>query len=164
MFSISQKTHKMYKNYYDGGLSWEDVISNINYCILNNRNLRKFDDLGFLSYDGHIIKKCDFIFNQIKEENKNTRFYVTTAHLYVSLSEKSKTSGKHRDGAFVWYWQCIGNTKWIVYENEKENTYELSPGDLIYIPRGVFHSVSPLTPRAGISFGAEIHPDDTYPM
>lgn len=160
MFSISQKNHQLYKSYYDGVVSWEDVISNIDYCILNNRILRKYEDLGFVTYDAHLIKKCDYIFNKISQENKNTEFNATTAHLYVSLSKNSKTSGKHRDGAFVWYWQCIGKTQWTIYEEEKEFTYELSPGDLIYIPRAMYHSVSPLTPRVGISFGAEIDPDE----
>ena len=160
MFSTTQKNHQLYKFYYNQVISWEDAISNIDYCILNNRILRKYENFGFLSYDAHLIKKCDYIFNKIEEQNKNTRFNITTAHLYISLSKNSKTSGKHRDGAFVWYWQCIGNTQWIIYENEKEFTYELSPGDIIYVPRGVYHSVFPLTPRAGISFGAEIRSDD----
>ena len=160
MFSTTQKNHQLYKFYYNQVISWEDAISNIDYCILNNRILRKYENFGFLSYDAHLIKKCDYIFNKIEEQNKNTRFNITTAHLYISLSKNSKTSGKHRDGAFVWYWQCIGKTQWIIYENEKEFTYELSPGDIIYVPRGVYHSVFPLTPRAGISFGAEIRSDD----
>ena len=58
----------------------------------------------------------------------------------------------------VYFWQIQGSTKWEF----DSLSYILNPGDLIYVPRGVYHSVFPLTPRVGISFGAEISPDDNY--
>ena len=47
----------------------------------------------------------------------------------------------------VYYWKCQGVTQWIV---EDKNVI-LNPGDLIYIPSGMYHSVTPLSPRLGIS-------------
>ena len=69
-----------------------------------------------------------------------------TAHLYFNISTKAETFGKHKDTMDVYYWQCQGVTHWIV---EDKNVI-LNPGDLIYIPTGMYHSVTPLSPRLGI--------------
>ena len=70
-----------------------------------------------------------------------------TAHLYFNVTTKAETFGRHKDTMDVYYWQCQGVTQWIV---EDKNVI-LNPGDLIYIPSGMYHSVTPLSPRLGIS-------------
>lgn len=54
------------------------------------------------------------------------------------------------DGVYV---QCTGSTLWSGYYGETIKTYTLLPGDAIYIPKDVVHSVKTLEPRVGVSFG-----------
>jgi mannose-6-phosphate isomerase-like protein (cupin superfamily) len=54
------------------------------------------------------------------------------------------------DGVYV---QCTGSTLWTGFYGDTEKTYTLYPGDAIYIPKDVVHSVKTLEPRVGVSFG-----------
>jgi hypothetical protein len=54
----------------------------------------------------------------------------------------------------VFIWQGIGITRWTVYE-DKDYVYDLMPGEMLYIPKEVYHKAEPITPRVGISFGIE---------
>lgn len=61
----------------------------------------------------------------------------------------------HSDNRETIFWQCIGRTVWHVYPDGSEfpMTYELNPGDVIYIPKGIRHAVDIFEPRASIAFG-----------
>lgn len=52
------------------------------------------------------------------------------------------------DGFFI---QCEGETLWKIYKNNTIDEYILKPGDLIFIPKRITHSVLSLCPRAAIS-------------
>lgn len=52
------------------------------------------------------------------------------------------------DGMFV---QCVGNVIWTGYYDGYQEEWLVSPGDLVYIPKGVSHSVKTLEPRCSIS-------------
>ena len=52
------------------------------------------------------------------------------------------------DGFFI---QCEGETLWKIYKNNIIDEYILKAGDLIFIPKGITHSVLSLCPRAAIS-------------
>ena len=54
------------------------------------------------------------------------------------------------DGVFV---QCLGTTKWTAFYEEETESFIVKPGDIMYIPKGVEHSVETLEPRIGVSFG-----------
>ena len=98
------------------------------------------------------IEEVNFILKKIKNNNPNNSY---SAHAYISLSKESKTFGKHKDESDVWYWQCIGSTQWKIFESNETISYILEPGDIIYVPRGIFHDIIPLSPRVGISFGLD---------
>jgi len=55
--------------------------------------------------------------------------------------------GRHNDDMDVWFWQCQGLSRWVLDDKE----FTLEPGDLIYVKKGIYHNVSALTPRAGVS-------------
>ena len=97
-----------------------------------------------------MIKQKDYIENLIITHNPDRP--LTKTQLYLSMSSKSQGFGKHNDTTDVWFWQFIGQTTWTVYDTE-EVIYTLSPGDMIYVPKGMYHDVKPLSPRAGLSFG-----------
>lgn len=61
----------------------------------------------------------------------------------------------HMDRRDSFYWQCIGTSRWEIYGSQDSDTpltsYDLNPGDLIFVPEGVFHSIVAPEPRAAIS-------------
>jgi hypothetical protein len=75
------------------------------------------------------------------------------AHLYFSFVSDAISHGIHKDPISVWHWQQTGVTQWTIYENNQKFTYNLTPGDILWVPAGVYHGTKPLTPRAGLSFG-----------
>ena len=83
---------------------------------------------------------------------KNQNF---TALAYISLSSESATYGRHNDVMDVWCWQMQGYTLWKVEGRKMNFEKVLEPGELIYVPRGMWHDTKPMTPRAGLSFGSE---------
>ena len=132
-------------------LNWDEIIFNLNKNITNENIVKVLDNFGFVTHDigdNHKVQNVSEIIQKLFPNN-----YISP-HLYVSFSEISKTFGKHKDYQHVFFWQCIGITKWTVYE-DKEYIYNLMPGEVLYIPRGIYHNTQPITPRAGISFGIE---------
>lgn len=120
--------------------TWQEILCNLNESILNNEEVRH-NCLGFFaSFNAKKIKKVLNVMEKLK---------AVDAHLYVNITINGKTYGNHCDKMDVYFWQCQGKTKWI-FENEKKE-FILSKGDLIIVPKGVYHNVLPLTSRAGIS-------------
>ena len=123
-------------------LDWTEAFLNFNNSVSQNKEI-KFNYPGFyVSHEGHYIDK-------VKEVLKDLNCNI--AHLYFNISTKAETFGKHKDTMNVYFWQCQGVSKWIVENDE----VILNPGDLIYIPKGVYHNVIPLTPRLGVSMSNE---------
>lgn len=78
-----------------------------------------------------------------------------TALGYISLSSLSQTYGRHNDVMDVWCWNILGKTKWTVEGRQRVFEKVLEPGELIYVPRGMWHDTTPMGPRVNISFGSE---------
>jgi mannose-6-phosphate isomerase-like protein (cupin superfamily) len=132
-------------------VTWDEVIFNLNKNVISNGHIRVLNNLGFVTHNAENIEKVNYV-NKVFQELFPSNH--VTAHLYFSLTEISQTLGKHVDHESVFFWQCIGTTKWTVYEDDEYN-YDLMPGEILYIPKGVYHNTHPVTPRAGISFGLE---------
>lgn len=79
--------------------------------------------------------------------------------LYFSFLPEAHTHGIHRDTTDVFIWQQQGEMQIDVYDKQKYS-YTLSPGDLIFIPEGMYHNTKPLTPRATLSFAFFRDTDD----
>lgn len=61
--------------------------------------------------------------------------------------------GLHPDPSDNLHVQCLGSTSWQIAKTENSDLKNviLNPGDIIYIPDGVWHKVQSLTPRVGMS-------------
>lgn len=95
---------------------------------------------------------------------------------FAGFTDDHKSLEIHNDGMDVLYLQVLGEINWSFWEPTEDVTYimqphqgkmiwqeKLTPGDLVWIPRGVWHHVEPLSPRVGFSFGVEGTPDpSTY--
>ena len=83
-------------------------------------------------------------FNEVSTNKK-----VRDMHIYTSFSKNADTYGRHKDGDDVLIVQAIGKTSYL-FDDGKE--YTLSPGDSIFISKGVYHTPKVLEPRVTLSF------------
>jgi hypothetical protein len=101
--------------------------------------------LGGMEKDSYCKKVLDYL-HPYKPK------HYPRAGMYVSTRADSKSFPKHNDpGQYLWIWQIIGNTKWIVEESE----ILLECGEILYISPGLFHQALPDSPRASITFSLE---------
>lgn len=78
------------------------------------------------------------------------------AHFYCSYSEKSHSFKEHADLDDNFLVHASGSVRWTVYnslENKEGDTteFDLTIGDLLYIPKGLKHKAIPLSKRISIS-------------
>jgi ribosomal protein L16 Arg81 hydroxylase len=86
-------------------------------------------------------------------------------HMYISLTDYSKSFGIHNDYPYNLILQVDGACEWRVWDTKIKPTAEhkpvihtvLNPGDIIYIPTGVFHQCIPSGKR--ISLSIPVKPD-----
>jgi mannose-6-phosphate isomerase-like protein (cupin superfamily) len=115
------------------------------------------------------IDDAHLFFDEAKENLqliKNTHFIKdpkAEAFSALSLTSKEPTTSLHYDRKDVFYWQCIGDVRWEIGKHaEDKQIFNLSPGDVIYIPAWKHHEVFSLTPRAAISFSVNPREDDPH--
>jgi len=135
--------YKYTKGYNLKVLEWQTLLNNFNQSVLSG-NMIKHNPLGFfVSHDAHFIPELKNVLDDLK---------CSIAHLYFNITLNGKTFGRHNDTMDVWFWNCQGQTKWIMEDNK---SFVLNPGDLIYVSKNTYHEVVPLSPRAGISMSKE---------
>ena len=150
--NVYRKKHCFFKA--DGfDISWDDVIENLNLSLKQSPpDIKQMENYGLVFYRvlNPKLKAVQLFSNELSRV-----FNVpTSAHFYVSFSDQSKTSGKHKDRSCVFFYQAIGVTRFTVWD-DKTVTYDLKKGDMVYVPAGMYHGTQPLTPRVGVSFGLE---------
>ena len=134
-------------------LTWDEVIFNFNKNVTEDRDYKIMNNFGFVTHNTRHNRKVRAVGEEIQKLFPTNNI---SAHLYTSFLEVSETFGRHNDYQHVFFWQCIGITRWSVWENDKEHIYRLMPGEMLYVPVGMDHDTKPVTPRAGISFGIEL--------
>ena len=140
--------------------SWQEILEELNrqYKIhLHNRDFEIFkyqDNLGFILHKcEHIPVVKEFLIAISLSHHRIHQLFTSLG--YISLSSESKTYGRHKDEMDVWCWQMQGKTLWTVEGKNEKFEKILEPGELIYVPRDMWHNTKPITPRAGLSFGSE---------
>lgn len=146
-------------------LKWEEILMEFNreyilqLNIPNEKIVASLEDYGFCLHKPNYIPSVrNFLKEICNSHSPNyTKTQVYSAHMFLSFTSISKTYGKHKDTQDVWCWQLAGETLWQV--EGKTNNFEkiMRPGDLIYVPRRMWHDTKPITPRATLSFGSEDH-------
>jgi len=139
-------------------LTWEECINNINKHLSQDLYVKVLGDFSIATHDLSEMSKVQEILKYIKKVHPNRS---QTAHMYCNISISGGTFGLHVDDQDTWIWQCAGVTKWAMHYHahntkDKQRTgvviHELKPGNMLYIPKGLYHSTKPLTPRFSISF------------
>ena len=103
------------------------------------------------------------LWKQCQEFEKH--YGVGQANIYCSKQAKAKTFPIHADGTDNFLFHVRGKIRWYIYKEFVTDNYylredevtvsriiELDEGDMLYIPKGLFHRVETLSPRISISF------------
>lgn len=130
------------RNYNKNVLTWEEVFENLQYSKDNNLEIKFKPPALFVCHNGEKINKLAPI---LKDLN------CISAHIYINVFSQEINFGKHKDEMNVWFWQCKGETKWII--DGTENI--VKEGDLIFVQKEVYHNVIALGPRVGVSMSNE---------
>ena len=152
--ALASKRHILVRHFVDGGdlPSWQDILNDLSLNFTENSPTSPInvqEDLGFVTYRGGRVPKVERIRQEIAKLEPQM---PCTAHLYISLTSFSKTFGRHKDTADVFFIQALGKTHWAI-DFEGMHEYDLDEGDMVFIPAGVFHASTPITPRVGLSIG-----------
>ena len=150
------------RGYNNNTISWKEAFYNLNDSISINESVkgavghtRRYVDgkniedairknAGFfVSYNAERINLVPDVLNDLK---------CLVAHLYIGIDVTNPGFGRHNDKTDVWFWQNKGISKW---DFDNGDSYTLNEGDLIYVPKGVYHKVSTVEARFGISMSIE---------
>ena len=118
--------------------SWEEAFYNLNYSIDKNEIVKQQGGF-FVAHNAQRINCVRDILNDLQ---------LQAAHLYIGIEVPNWGYGNHVDVVDVWSWQNKGVTRW---DFQNGDSYTLGEGDLIYIPKGVYHKASTVEARFGIS-------------
>lgn len=76
------------------------------------------------------------------------------AHFYCSKKSTSKSFNVHKDHDDNFLVHSYGSVKWTVangFESNEFSVFKLTVGDMLYIPKGLYHCANPLSKRISIS-------------
>ena len=139
-------------------VEWGDLISKLNkeYNQKTLKHLHSPEHLPTMVMHNNYFPSTiqDAYAEVIKEITRaGRRQYVDESdmHIYLSFGADAPTFGAHRDTMDVLLVQSIGRTKYYV-EGLSGELVVLSPGDALYIPKGVEHEAIIMEPRATLSF------------
>ena len=133
---------KYFKNYNKDVLSWDEIINELWKAVDENQHVKQNLPAFFVTHEAHKMKKVKSILKKLK---------LKYAHLYISLTKNSESFGRHCDEDDVYFLLQQGKTQWNFDDG---TSIILNPGDLIYVPKKIYHEVISLTPRAGLSMSA----------
>lgn len=144
------KNHHFFGNVGLESPTWDDVLSLVSIDAKQNPKFKISHDYMVAIDSGQHLK---YVGKFLKEYAKVDLSKQATSHIYISLLNIG-AYGRHKDRADVLFWQILGSTHWLVEDTQKSE-YILKPGDAIYIPIGMYHTVHSLSPRVGVSFGLD---------
>lgn len=129
---------------------WEKISLRVTQNIATEpRYYRDLGNGGFTLGGMDLDPYCKIVLQYL---HLNKPGYHPRAGLYVSTKPDSKSFPKHNDpGQYLWIWQILGNTRWIVEGQEMT----LRCGEVLYISPGLYHHAIPFEPRASITFSLE---------
>jgi hypothetical protein len=171
LFEKAVADHKplILENIYSDVPSWDRVLKNIDYAyntekknisIYNQMDLICFNALasvvlrdGSIFYDHNgLIPESDSL---VKTLNEVIGKDAVGGKALINLVSNEADYWMHADDHDVISWQVLGKVEYRFSESKEAKPYlihVLNPGDVVYIPTGVFHEVSILEPRATYIF------------
>ena len=126
------------RGYINNTISWKEAFSNFNDSISKKEFIKNIEGF-FVSHNAERISLVQDVLNDLE---------CRVAHLYIGIDVTNPGFGNHVDEDDVWFWQNKGISRW---DFNNGDSYTLNEGDLIYVPKGVYHKVSTIEARFGIS-------------
>ena len=126
------------RGYNNNTISWKEAFSNFNDSISKKEFIKNIEGF-FVSHNAERISLVQDVLNDLE---------CRVAHLYIAIDVTNPGFGNHVDEDDVWFWQNKGIARW---DFNNGDSYTLNEGDLIYVPKGVYHKVSTIEARFGIS-------------
>lgn len=145
----------LYKEYFlkQDLMTWEEFVPELNKIRDNTDHLRKYKNLGFNIIVAKNFPKMNNIHTTIHNQFANKKF--ADCQLYVNFKTESESLlGRHKDEQDV-YLVVIQGKIFVEVEYIENNAEQfiLEQGDMIHIPKEIYHSVQHLTPRIVASIG-----------
>lgn len=154
--------------------SWESFVMHLNYEFHNDSYPPIADDEPYNPDDtvinGVNIREHFYLMNAAADnEDFFPQFFPIREELckimptnyngsftLINFVGGERPINVHCDPRHSFYWQTKGTSVWETFkENDQDNPigrYEVSEGDMIFVPHGIFHSVVAPEPRTAISF------------
>lgn len=149
------------------------------WCKKKSPEKKSREEIYKLWKEGHsfILTISEFLnetmWNQCKEFEKH--YGVGQANIYCSSRKDAKCFSIHADSTDNFLFHVRGKQRWYIYNEfyhkdmpyrpestTLKETFVLSEGDLLYIPKGQYHRVETLSPRISISFHFQERGDKPY--
>lgn len=134
-------------------LSWEEIIFNVNKQIFNNSCIKHIEpNTNTINYQvkNVEIKKLDPIKNLFKNLFPN---YYQNIDLYGSYENSTGGFKTHKDIESTILHIQQGEVIIMVTMGSINYIFEMKKNDMLYIKKGIYHSVVGLTPRFLVSYG-----------
>ena len=150
----------------------ETTILNKNEAIYNGRGnqsaIKLTEKLNIFSFHsiryrkgqkhdhGNFLTEVEPIIDRINESFDSSKIYAGKLHL--NLLGDGQSYDIHEDDHDVLSWQTNGKVEYRIHDSKNFDLYEtylLEPGDIIYMPSGLIHSIRVIEPRTTIIF--QIH-------
>jgi hypothetical protein len=123
------------------------VLANNGYFLFEERNLfpifKGVTEFMEKVNGGTGSKDCTHYSGNTKDCNCEYMWHIQTLRFSISDHKVSD----HNDPNDVLYWQLLGTSYWKM---NKDKTYKMEPGDLLYFNKEDSHEVLQDGPRAGI--------------
>jgi len=174
------RTAVFLKQYLDLDIDWNYMVEEINLS-LSKKTIKELGETYIWKREQNLMVKDLFYLQLMNDFPTRNEILNETAHkfaklfwnldkyplpeiqYFVNLVPKNSNisedpnSPSHCDNWDVVFIQLIGTSTWNIYKNQgdvvPEQSELVSPGDVLLIPKGVYHEIYAHDPRAGLSIG-----------
>ena len=158
------KTHFVFRQLFKDTPEWQEVFEHLSYEYFKQPAV---PEMQGWSINNGVYSRYDSFYIQIRDAKFHEKYNVVANFFNKVFNDKSPggavwidlVSGKPKIELHIddWenniHWQVIGTTTWEFSKTKdgEITTIQLNPGDVVYIPNGLYHSVKSDTPRCGMT-------------
>jgi len=158
-------THLVFKKLFTDTPSWDEIFNHMTYEYYKEPKLNFPEEY---IVNGGVAFNRGMAYAQIRDASFHDKYKKVSSFfnevfndispgggVYLDLIFGREKVNFHPDPSDNLHWQIIGITTWEFKKNElqenPDSTIKLYPGDIVFIPDGLWHSVYSNTPRCGMT-------------